>query len=941
MRFFEPARIKPSTISGWVLKLLAMALVIATPWWYGSVTWQSQHILALVGIVMAGLLAIHSILALAEGEKGWEPNWLTWLFLGLAAFSLLQSQPRYTWSGASSSAPPSIQMQRWALGMQSVPRGIQADVVLADVVLADSVDATSETSAALNCELQEIPDAHRYLSLSVDPVTTRAAAGCLFLCAILSWIGGAVFRQRESYPLLLGAIVVVGAMVAAYGLYGAVRPKEENFLGLKYGGSYSVFVSKNSAGAYLNLAIAAGLGVCLWAANRAKDRATRSSSHRNEEFPWRIQLKRQVAEFLARLDALQIAAFLALLLLAVSLLVSLCRGAAVSGAAGLIATLGLLATQLSKSSGTDSIGRKRHSTAGASAILIGVIAITVCLGVMVGLKLDDRVLDRLESISEVDLESESSAGRLYIWGVSWSAARFYGWLGSGLGTFHFASLPFQDPTSTGWYYHAESMYAETLVTMGYLVLVCVVCGIGWSLRAVWRTYVSERFRDFAALQLVGGYLIISQALHAAVDFALILPGVFIPAVLMLGAIVRAPWESNRVISKLKSKGSHSRSASGSETQTGLQRSLIAISGVSLSVACMVALNYCRQSIHALDIAERISREFDQDDKREIEQRIPNRVEHLVDRMVEFGGRIEDSALGLRLLGDSIVADVRRSVWELRPAEVDPSAYWLQTSPLVLRLAKDRVADEQRAGLLASIGGLKTISTLKRASYWYAFGQSLSPLDSRLIWGRISTAIDCPMEDLVRLAPVLHRTAGHQPQTLTSVSILMSAALSREQLMPLWKTIIRTSPSAALGVGRLVASLYDDASVPVDLFPLQPQVLRNLAAQIFDKNAFPITHAQILEKGLNAGKTMRMPIAKKSLWLADTAREAGNASVEIENLRVCIQFYPKDTSLQVRLTERLIEQRDKDGAKDSLRQLMRSLPNDPVVKQLSERVALMQ
>ena len=298
-------------------------------------------------------------------------------------------------------------------------------------------------------------------------------------------------------------------------------------------------------------------------------------------------------------------------------------------------------------------------------------------------------------------------------------------------------------------------------------------------------------------------------------------------------------------------------------------------------------------------------------------------------------------MGLRLLGDSIVADVRRSVWELRPAEVDPSAYWLQTSPLVLRLAKDRVADEQRAGLLASIGGLKTISTLKRASYWYAFGQSLSPLDSRLIWGRISTAIDCPMEDLVRLAPVLHRTAGHQPQTLTSVSILMSAALSREQLMPLWKTIIRTSPAAALGVGRLVASLYDDASVPVDLFPLQPQVLRNLAAQIFDKNAFPITHAQILEKGLNAGKTMRMPIAKKSLWLADTAREAGNASVEIENLRVCIQFYPKDTSLQVRLTERLIEQRDKDGAKDSLRQLMRSLPNDPVVKQLSERVALMQ
>lgn len=936
MRLFEPARIKPSTISGWVLKLLAMTLVIATPWWYGSVTWQSQHILAIVGMVMAGLLAIHSILAWTEGDTGWEPNWLTWLFLGLAAFALLQAQPWYPWSGASSSAPPSIQLQRWALGLQSVPGGIQADIGL-----GDSVEATSETSDALTCELQEIPDAHRHLSLSVDPVTTRAAAGSLFLCAILSWIGGSVFRQRDSYPLLLGAIVVVGAIVAVYGLYGAVRPKEENFLGLKYGGSYSVFVSKNSAGAYLNSAIAAGLGVCLWAANRARDRATRSSSHRNDEFPWRIQMQHQFAEFLARLDALQIAAFLALLLLAVSLLVSLCRGAAVSGVAGFIATLGLVATQLSKSSGTDAIGRKRHSTVGTSTLFIGAIAISVCLGVMVGLRLDDRVLDRLESIGEVDLESESSAGRLYIWGVSWAASRFYGWLGSGLGTFHFASTPFQEPSSTGWYYHAESMYAEILVTMGYLALFCVVCGIAWSLRAVWKTYISERFRDFAALQLVGGYLIISQTLHSVVDFALILPGVFIPAVLMLGVVVRAPWESNRIISKLKSKGSRARSASGSENHAGLPGSLIAISGVSLAVACMVALNYCRHSIYALDIADRISREFDEDDKREIEQRIPNRVEHLVDRMVELGGRIEDSALGLRLLGDSIVTDVRRAIWAQRPAGVDPAAYWLQTSPLVLRLAKDRVTDEQRAGFLASIGGLKTISTLNRASYWYTFGQSLSPLDARLTWGRISTAIDCPMGDLVRLAPVLHRTAGHQPQTLTSVSILMSVVLSREQLIPFWKTIIRTSPSAAIGVGRLVASLYDDASVPVELFPSQPQVLRMLAAQVFDRNAYPITHALILAKGLDAGKSMRMPIAKKSLWLADTAREAGNASVEIENLRVCIQFYPKETSLQVRLTERLIDQGDKEGAKDALRQLMRSSPNDPVVKQLSERVALMQ
>jgi len=935
MRFFEPARIKPSTISGWVLKLLAMVLVIATPWWYGAVTWQSQHILAIVGIVMAGLLAIHGVFAMAEGDRGWEPNWLTWLFMGLALFSLWQSQPRFAWLGTDTTAPPSVQIQRWALGLQAVPKGIRSDVTVVDLV-----EANSEAPTAPTCELQEIPEPRRFLSLSVDPVTTRAASGCLFLCAILSWIGGAVFRQRDSYPLLLIAIVAVGAMVAAYGLYGAVRPNVENFLGLKYGGSYSVFVSKNSAGAYLNMAIAAGLGVCLLAANRARERATRSSSRRNEDIPWNIQLKRHVADFLARLDALQIAAFLALLLLAVSLLVSLCRGAAVSGAAGLIATLGLVMTQLSRTSGTDSIGRKRHSTAGTSAVLIGATAIAICLGVMVGLKLDDRVLDRLESIGEVDLESESSAGRLYIWGVSWVAAKFYGWLGSGLGTFHFAALPFQEPTSTGWFYHAESMYAEILVTMGYLVLACVVFAIAWCLRAVWKIYVSERFRDFAALQLVGGYLIISQSLHSAVDFALILPGVFIPAVLMLGAVVRAPWESNRIISKLKSKGSHTRPSSGSESKTGLHRSLIAISGVSIAVACMVALNYCRQSIHSLDIVDRISRELDQDDKREIEQRIPNRVEHLVDRMVELGGRIEDTSIGLRLLGDSIVSDVRRGIWELRPAEADPNAYWPQTSPFVLRVAQDQVSDEQRASFLASIGGLKTISALERASYWYTFGQTLSPLDSRLIWGRTCTAMSCPMPELVRMAPVLHRTAGHQPQTLTSVSILMSGVIARERLIPIWKTIIRTSPSATLGVGRLVSSLYEDDSVPIELFPNQPQVLRTLATQVFGEKLFPSTHAQLLELALDAGKSMRQPIAKKSLWLADTAREAGNANVEIENLRVCIQFYPNDVSLQVRLTERLIEQGDKVEAKDSLRELMRNLPNDPRVKQLSERVAQM-
>ncbi|MFN7732425.1 MAG: O-antigen ligase family protein [Pirellula sp.] len=891
----------------------------SSPWFFGSVGWNEQRLLLAGGMVMAVLLGIVVIRNWNRGQADWKPNAIVWALLGLGCFSLLQSQTRYPWTGPGS-VPPSVAMQRWALGLGEAPTAIREGLI--------EVPSHGNAETELPCGLQAIDQSERRLAISLEPQTTRGAAGNLFLAGILAWVAGCVFRRREHFPILLASVTLTGCFVGLYGLIGAATPRTANLLGLTYGTSFSVFVSKNSAGAFLNTAIAAALGMLLWSMYRLPPSKSRKNLRTDVELPWKVQAAEALQKWLARLDLAQLVSIGALLILGLALVFSLCRGAALSAVAGLVGAVWLAMP------GKRSMGL-------AAAVLI---AMVIALLVMVGLQLDERVLSRLESIGELDLESEVRGGRLYIWGVSAEAAKVYGWLGSGLGTFHFASLPFQRPTFNGWFYHAESLFAEIWVTLGHLGLIWALLACGICFVLVSRIYVSERFRDFAPLQVSAAYLLISQTLHSAVDFAMILPGVYVPTVLILGAAAGGSEESHRLIAWLRQKrraSSHSDAFSQSHpisksrpAQANPMTTYVSVAAILLSLGCMA---YCYPALRDLGIAYRIEKELENDSREPLAKRMANRVEYVTRRLAELDGSLDATAGMARILGDAISYDVRHQQWSRRSLSADAQQSWNQTSPLLTRIAMDRLEGSERDDAIQSLGGQIAIDTYERASFWYARGQSQSPLDWKLILGRATTSFQCPSSDIASMTAVIQRTAAHLPQTLTSASILASKTLDREELMKFWTIAIRTQPASAIEVGKVMATMYRDDEVPVDFFPKSAPVLRRLASEVFTAVDFPNTHRQLRELTVETSADLRWPTLKKSLWIADVAREAGKTQLEIDYLRICLQFQPNDAKLLERLSDRLIAEGDVVGAREAIRSLERAEPGNEQVQRTAQQL----
>lgn len=914
MQILEPRSIRLTLFTALVVQAFAIIMMLLAPCWYGSATWQAQQVLFALGIALAGCMALHVAITAALGERYAAPNALSWTLFALGGLGLLQSQSLYTWEDNGGLSPPSVAIQRWALGKASAPTAIT------DGMIANNAGKMEQLPRE-HCALKGVPEEMKQLSMSIEPMTSRGAAGNLFLAGLLVWIGSSLFSRRNLYPILLGFAVVLGAVIALFGILNALIPDSRQWIGMS-GNSFATFVSKNSAGAFLNVSLAAAWGFAIWTFHRAW-KSKRHSSQREWHGAWESGPFAVVREVLAKLDAIQIASILAVAWIATSVFVSLSRGAAVSAIAAGLATAIVI------------LPGKHRNFAFIGAILVAALAV----GLMVFFQLDEQVSTRLESLGEIDMETEAVGGRLYIWNVSWRAALFYGWLGSGLGTFHYSSLPFQRPSSTGWFYHAESIYCEAIVTIGYLGTIAIaaaIVGCFYSLRSI---YVSRRFSDFAPMLTAGMFLLLSQSMHSAVDFAMILPGVYIPAALLMGAALGGCPESLRIIQKLKLKKEAgleaAKEGNGPEKRPSW---LLSIASLVVALGCMLILNHCRQAAIPLAVAESLDQEFQREDKLGIEEREDNRVEKLIERAAQSGVTIDDSPYLMRLAAKSICFDDRRKQWKSRTPESDPRFSWTETDPFIIRLAYDRVNDVNREAWLRSIGGEERLASIRKANFLYAKARAQSPLDWHALWGNIHTSLDCSAADLALFAPVVQRTSSHLPQLLTSAAIFFNDCLSQEDRIRLWKSTLQSSPAASIDIGRLMSSQFEDESVPVEIFPDNANILYSLAREVFIKKAFPKTHAVLCRRATEslAAQSNRPPSAT-ALLLADIASEAGDPDSEIKHLSLYLQYKPDDAMTWIRQINRQIQAGKWDDADQSLRKLKQSDRKHPAIPELSKKI----
>ena len=908
--------------SEWLICLSMLLLVVALPWYFGSVRWQSQYLLAWAGVGLGAIIAVHCIISIATKSRDVTVPWLAWLFFFLGTFAFVQSLPMFSWQG-NESAPSSVHLQRWTLGLANAPSELKVNALPTLASKTETTSAITETTSAIEvpCDLKGVPESERRLAWSVEPLHTRGAAVSLFLCGLFVWIGRMVFSDSTKQLYLFVTLTLIGILIACVGIQGSVSYQSQNFLGLISGSSFATFVSKNSAGGFYNVCIAGCLGLLGWTLLNTQ-RSNKDTRYRFADKSLISKVRGFAEDSLADLNTAQITAVLCLICIVAALLISLCRGAAVS-ALGAIIVAAVIA---------NARNRSRGSWVTAVAVATAMVA---C---MVGFQIDDKAYDRLESLSEIDLEAEFTAGRTYIWSIAWKAMSFYGWLGSGLGTFHFAYLPFQEPSSQGWYYHAESLYAQCGVELGYFGLSLMCVAIIAIVSGLLRPTAKENWGVAFPSKLSGAYLVISQSLHSFVDFAIILPALFVPSCLLIGSVQGSLAKAKKAPTRKRSR-SEANPISVPTPQKEvpwLRRGLL---GIVVSVGGCLGIVSLVDSIRSLSAADAMLDWVKNEDKKSLEIQSSNRVRELASIWSSDDASLKENSIAMKAFADALLFEYRMNQMIASPPSGPWSQAWSNTSPVFFQLAMDREQDQMKKDqIIEMAGGVKAVDLLNKASNWYALGQTKSPLQWSLLWGRCLSNTTCDRMEIAKLLPASLLISKHNAQQLLATTILFRNQFDQTQYEAVLTQAMKSNPGSSGNCAKLIAMERTDAEVSIEMFPKRYDILQTIATQTFTKDRFPETYRKLWERAGELVALSTMTISRREVWLADSSIALGDANGEIKHLLAAKDNAPNDLKLNCRLANRLIDTLNESEAKKILRHLQRLYPNDSEVKALETRLS---
>ncbi|MFM8396250.1 MAG: hypothetical protein ACKOAH_00355, partial [Pirellula sp.] len=131
----------------WVL----VCILLVTPWLYGGVHWSFQYILFFSVSALAALLALACIAGKGNAFQQRHPPLVAWALLSLGLFAEIQSIRAWDLESPRPSIFPSLETQRWALGLNR------------------------SSESPVTCDLDGIEPQHRRLAMSVEPITTQGA----------------------------------------------------------------------------------------------------------------------------------------------------------------------------------------------------------------------------------------------------------------------------------------------------------------------------------------------------------------------------------------------------------------------------------------------------------------------------------------------------------------------------------------------------------------------------------------------------------------------------------------------------------------------------------------------------------------------------------------------------------------------------------------------
>ena len=547
-----------------LIRTSLLLVLFVTPWFFGGVWASVQWVLLLI---LAILLSLELVGRFGDEKRpGLIPTAWMPLIIGIA-LGIFQLIP-WTPSLANRFAAESQQWQQEFT--EPVP---------------------SSTTLQLTTKRATDTTLKRVTTRSLYTVATREYLALLCLATAVLILSSLHLVDRQSILWLCTSSAVCGAAISFFGLIQRLSWNGKFYWLFEpmYGGweSFGPFVNRNNAGGFLNMCLAAGLGILIWthgaplekstestqprrrhrsqsrqspsrrrSSGRTIDQTGRSSEHPSNAsqsskaqipqgsedtesgrasrhhgdviYPSDVQTTRP--DFSRRSFSQAISRYLGELnaprLGAIALVAFMVGGVFCTASRGSILAM-FAATMATVASLAMHSGNRKY----AAGLLFVMVA---GLGLMSWAGQSDFVKSRFE---DMVTDKQYETGRVPNWLEALETVPDFWAAGTGLGTYRFVYERFQHRyLSDISHFHAENQYIQALVEGGVIALFLLLAAIALVIIAITKLYRAGGITN-TVLAVMGTFALVSQAVGGSFDFGLYIPSNTILMASICGAVI--------------------------------------------------------------------------------------------------------------------------------------------------------------------------------------------------------------------------------------------------------------------------------------------------------------------------------------------------------------------------------------------------------------------
>ena len=957
--------VKPFSLPVMIARLALGVPILLLPWFFGGV--QPRHQLWLAAGVFVALgcyLFAHAagritdrplpvafvplILALALGTSQLLP-------LHPALLSTFSPQANHLWN----TLLPSADIDSTAPQPKSEIQHPKSEIVLAHS-LGVSASRVGET-------------------ISLYPASTRYDLSLLVLAVAVFFVGTRLFVDDRVLLVLLVLVAINGAALSFFGLIQQMRWNGLLFgtIPLTEGGvPFASFVNRNNGAGYLNICLAASLGLTVWSFSNPQERKARSYA----TTPWQ-----KATQFVSDLNAARLFSLALMMLIFGGLVCAMSRGAWVAAIGAAVITV--CAAYFTRRTGLGALL--------LVATLVGGFGLIEWIGKT------EAVQQRFQTLLT---QGEYPDGRLSHWQDSLATASDFLATGSGLGTYRFIYKMYEQNAAPLWYYHAENQYVEALVEGGIpglllmLSMIVLVAVASWRLlhtnmprlqptllstaqvagtassylqkqaSALPKPTREKRVESSAGaplsdsesqagasgpartspalyfpLGIFGLFAISSQAINSAFDFGLYLPANMALLALISGIVVAYAVRGTR------SKGRDSRSQvrgarSASQVLRAAPRSLQTASRLSPITAALLAfaIALCFAEIQSTSRAQAALSGTELADAPDAISLVA--VDKQIARLAAvLAARTDDAELHQRSAQLWIYRFRLEALPNLKkryPEDTDLNWLWSSTSTLRLHASVHQL---RRQDLTFHLDELRRASdvqaNLPNAVRHLLLARRSCPLLVRthLLLAETAPAISEHADDRLNLKRA-RRLAKGSYDSLIECGLLEFQAGRPERACDAWRRAIEIHPKR---VGQLLAvarDLVDLEAYIVQLLPASPELLVEVIRQHLVDEMQPSLRQRILQRASELVETTANAQEVENIYLRGAILALShNYRGAIDQYTLALQLAPRRTAWRFELTQLLQSTGRLDDAQEQVAICVRMEPKNHQYQALQQDI----